>query len=98
VSHAPSPPLRGRTAALTLLIAWWVGFNLRAVLLGVPPALGHVRDDLGLSYTASGLLTSLPVLVLGVLAFPGAALVRRRGGHRVVAPSPPPRTSPPRRR
>ncbi|MEA2671248.1 MAG: transporter, family, cyanate transporter [Chloroflexota bacterium] len=71
--------------ALTLLIAWWVGFNLRAVLLGVPPVLDRVQHDLGLSYTAAGLLTSLPILVLGVAALPGAALVRRLGGHRTVA-------------
>jgi CP family cyanate transporter-like MFS transporter len=84
-SRSPAAALRGRTAALALLIAWWVGFNLRSVLLSVPPVLGHVRDDLGLSYTATGLLASLPVLILGALAFPGAALVRRHGGHRVVA-------------
>lgn len=90
--RAPAPPaavrhreLTGRTATVALLVAWWAGFNLRSVLLGVPPVLGHVRDDLGLSYTAAGLLTSLPVLVFGVLALPGAALVRRLGGHRVVA-------------
>jgi CP family cyanate transporter-like MFS transporter len=71
--------------ALTLVIAWWVGFNLRAVLLGVPPVLDRVRHDLGLSYTAAGLLTALPILMLGAAALPGAALVRRAGGHRTVA-------------
>ncbi len=71
--------------ALSLLIAWWVGFNLRAVLLGVPPVLNRVQHDLGLSYTAAGLLTSIPVLVLGAAALPGAALARRIGGHRTVA-------------
>jgi CP family cyanate transporter-like MFS transporter len=70
---------------LTLVIAWWVGVNLRAVLLGVPPVLHRVQTDLGLDYTAAGLLTALPILVLGVAALPGAALVRRLGGHRTVA-------------
>ncbi len=77
--------LRGGTAAVALLVAWWAGFNLRSVILGVPPVLGPLRGDLGLSYTAAGLLTSLPLVVLGLLAFPGAALVRRFGGHRAVA-------------
>jgi len=77
--------LRGTAATVALLIAWWAGFNLRSVLLAVPPVLGHVRDDLGLSYTVAGLLTSLPVLIFGALALPGAALVRRAGGHRTVA-------------
>lgn len=76
-----------RTAGVapSLVIAWWVGFNLRAVLLGVPPVLEPVRTGLGLSYTVAGLLTALPVLVLGAAALPGAALVRRAGGHRTVA-------------
>jgi MFS transporter, CP family, cyanate transporter len=78
------PPRRLAGDVLTLAIAWWVGFNLRAVLLGVPPVLARVRADLGLSYTAAGLLTSLPVLVLGLAALPGAALTRRLGGHRTV--------------
>ena len=80
-----STALQGTAGVLALLSAWWVGFNLRSVLLGVPPVLGHLRDDLHLSYTAAGLVTSLPILMLGVLALPGAALVRRRGAHRVVA-------------
>lgn len=78
-------PLGGRAGTLALLCGWWVGFNLRSVLLSVPPVLGPLRTDLHLSYTATGLLTSLPVLVLGLLAFPGAALVRRRGAHLAVA-------------
>jgi MFS transporter, CP family, cyanate transporter len=79
------PPRALGGGALTLLIAWWVGFNLRAVLLGVPPVLNRVQADLGLDYTAAGLLTAIPVLLLGVAALPGAALVRRLGGHRTVA-------------
>ena len=87
---SPPPAARARRPrlvagdALTLAIAWWVGFNLRAVLLAVPPVLARVRADLGLSYTAAGLLTALPVLVFGLAALPGAALVRRLGGHRTV--------------
>ena len=85
-SPAPARASRARASgALTLVIAWWVGFNLRAVLLGVPPVLHRVQTDLGLDYTAAGLLTSLPILVLGLAALPGAALVRRLGGHRTVA-------------
>ncbi|MGH7747192.1 MAG: hypothetical protein ACREQ5_20910, partial [Candidatus Dormibacteria bacterium] len=71
--------------AVVLLIAWWVGVNLRAVLLAVPPVLDRVQTDLGLDYTAAGLLTAIPILVLGAAALPGAALVRRVGGHRTVA-------------
>ena len=84
-SEAARAPRTLGSGALTLVIAWWVGFNLRAVLLGVPPVLHRVQTDLGLDYTAAGLLTSVPILVLGLAALPGAALVRRLGGHRTVA-------------
>lgn len=76
--------LRGGAATAALVAAWFVGFNMRSVLLSVPPVLGHLRNDLGISYTTAGLLTSVPVLVLGALALPGAALVRRLGAHRTV--------------
>ena len=84
-SEAARAPRTLGSGALILVIAWWVGFNLRAVLLGVPPVLHRVQTDLGLDYTAAGLLTSVPILVLGLAALPGAALVRRLGGHRTVA-------------
>ena len=51
-----------------------VGFNLRSVILGVPPVLPLIQHDLQLSYTATGLLTALPVLVLGVGSWPSGLL------------------------
>ncbi len=66
------------------MATWWVGFNLRAVLLAVPPVLSAVRRDLHLSYTGAGLLTALPVLAFALAAVPGARLVARLGAHRVV--------------
>ena len=41
-----------------------VGFNLRSVILAVPPILPLMQHDLRLNYTTAGLLTALPVLVL----------------------------------
>ncbi len=67
-----------------LLIAFWVGFNIRAALLAVPPILSLARTEYHLSYAAAGLVAALPILAFGVMAFPGAALVRRHGGYRVV--------------
>ncbi|MGC1194269.1 MAG: MFS transporter [Candidatus Dormiibacterota bacterium] len=67
-----------------LLVAFWVGFNLRAALLGVPPVLALFRTDYHLSYAVSGVVAALPILAFGLMAFPGAALVRRWGGFRVV--------------
>ncbi|MHB8600328.1 MAG: MFS transporter [Ktedonobacteraceae bacterium] len=61
-----------------------VGFNLRTVILAVPPVLPLIQHDLGLSYTATGVLTALPILVLGCCAWPAGLLVGRIGGRRCV--------------
>lgn len=63
----------------------FVGFNLRTVILGVAPILPSIQHDLGLSYTVAGLLTSLPVLVMGGMAWPAALLTARVGERRLVA-------------
>ncbi|MGC2191861.1 MAG: MFS transporter [Candidatus Dormiibacterota bacterium] len=79
-----SPTALGRRQVGLLLIAFWVGFNLRAALLGVPPILTLFRTGYHLSYAVAGLVAALPILMFGVMAFPGAALVRRLGGFWVV--------------
>jgi CP family cyanate transporter-like MFS transporter len=68
-----------------LLITFWIGFNLRAAILGVPPVLSVIRSGLHLTYTEVGLLSGLPILAFAALALPASALVRRRGGYLVVA-------------
>src|SRR2546430_14960234 len=79
---------RGPTAprlALTLLLLWLVGVNLRTVILGVPPTLPALHQALRLSYSAAGLLTSLPIFLMAAGAVPRAHPVsrvwaRRAGG------------------
>jgi MFS transporter, CP family, cyanate transporter len=61
-----------------------IGFQLRSVILAVPPVLPMVRDELHLSFTAAGVLTAVPVLCLGAAAIPGALLVNRFGARSVV--------------
>ncbi|MHB8312049.1 MAG: MFS transporter [Candidatus Dormibacteria bacterium] len=68
-----------------LLITFWIGFNLRAAILGVPPVLSVIRADLHLTYTEAGLLSGLPFLAFAAAALPASALVRRWGGYLVVA-------------
>jgi MFS transporter, CP family, cyanate transporter len=55
------------------------------VILGVPPTLPALHKSLSLSYSAAGLLTSLPVLLMAVGAIPGAYLVSRAGARRAVS-------------
>ncbi|GCE27340.1 MFS transporter [Dictyobacter alpinus] len=63
----------------------FVGFNLRTALLGVPPILPLLRHDLHLSYVQTGLLTSLPTLVMGVVSIPVGLLIGKLGGRVMVA-------------
>ncbi len=65
----------------TYILITLVGFNLRSVLLGVPPVLPLIQHDLGLSYTLTGFLTALPVLVLAVGAWPSGLLAERIGAR-----------------
>ena len=84
---AAAHPTRGRGAlrtAVTLALFTLVGINLRSVILAVPPVLPQIKNDLGLSYTATGFLTSLPVLMMAAAAWPSGALAGRTGAKRSV--------------
>ena len=61
------------------------GANMRTVFASLPPLLQDVRDDLGLSATTAGLLTTAPVLCFGALAPLAPPLVRRLPMERIVA-------------
>jgi CP family cyanate transporter-like MFS transporter len=61
-----------------------VGINIRSVILAVPPVLPLIQHDLNLSYTASGLLTALPILIMGATAWSSGLLVEKIGGRRAV--------------
>jgi MFS transporter, CP family, cyanate transporter len=62
-----------------------VGINLRSVILAVPPVLPLIQHDLKLSYTETGLLTAVPVLVLAVGAWPSGLLAERIGERMCVS-------------
>jgi CP family cyanate transporter-like MFS transporter len=51
-------------AAAVVLLA----INLRTVLAGLPPLVGDVRADLGMSAAVAGVLTTLPVFCMGAFA------------------------------
>src|SRR3954471_1423866 len=61
------------------------GLNLRPLFGSLPPLLADVRDDLGLSATAAGLLTTGPLLCLGFLAPLGPRIARRYRVERLLA-------------
>ncbi|ODT81445.1 MAG: MFS transporter [Pelagibacterium sp. SCN 64-44] len=56
-----------------------IAANLRAPFTGLPPVLGLIREDYGLSTVATGALTTLPLLAFAVLS-PFSALFAREYG------------------
>lgn len=59
----------------------YVGINLRTPLLAVPPVLAIIRANLNLNYSETGLLTSLPSLMMGLGAWPAGRIAGRIGGR-----------------
>jgi CP family cyanate transporter-like MFS transporter len=73
-----------RKIVICILLAL-VGINLRSVILGVPPVLPLIQHDLHLTYTATGFLTALPILVLGVASWLSGLLAERIGERACVS-------------
>ncbi|QNR41015.1 CynX/NimT family MFS transporter [Pseudomonas syringae] len=69
---------------LLLLGLVLVALNLRPALSSIAPLLNTVSDSLGMSAAEAGLLTTLPVLCLGLFAPLAPILARRFGSERVV--------------
>ena len=85
-SSAASHQPHRSTGALALLVIGLVlvGINLRPALSSLSPVLKQVAAGTGLSGATAGLLTTLPVLCLGVFAPAAAVLARRFGAERAV--------------
>ncbi|MFB7662832.1 CynX/NimT family MFS transporter [Kitasatospora sp. NPDC056138] len=83
-----SPVVRTRTKlahpALLLIGIVLVALNMRACLAAISPMVGEIQRTFGLSATASGLITTVPVLFQGVGAPLTPRLTRRFGTERVV--------------
>ncbi|MEU8514526.1 MFS transporter [Kitasatospora sp. NPDC048722] len=84
-SSAPLP-VRSRPAHPALLLTGilLVALNMRACLAAISPMVGEIQRTFGLSTTASGLITTVPVLFQGVGAPLTPRLTRRFGTERVV--------------
>ncbi len=74
-----------RRTVISLGLVWLTAFNLRVILFAIPPSLPAIRSDLGLSFSATGSITSLAVLTMGVASIPGALLATRYGARRLVS-------------
>ena len=81
VQQAPPVVVRPWLLLLGLVL---VALNLRPALSSMAPLLSDVSASLGLSAAKAGLLTTLPVLCLGLFAPLAPILARRFGAERVV--------------
>ena len=79
-------PVRSRLAHPVLLLTGilLVALNMRACLAAISPMVGEIQHTFGLSSTASGLITTVPVLFQGLGAPLTPRLTRRFGTERVV--------------
>ena len=73
-----------RRQTFTLACAWLAAVNARAPLLAIGPLLPLVIGDLGMSFTIAGLLSGLPLLLMGASGLPGGWLSDRFGARLVM--------------
>lgn len=84
--------MRMKSAATRILPAWLIvalmaaiGLNLRATLGAIPPLLGQIDAELGLSGLAQAGLTSLAILAMGLFAPVGQRMAARWGAEITTA-------------
>lgn len=83
----PSPADAGTSAPklLTALALLWLGgAGMRLTILGVPPVIPLIHDDLHLSEAQVGLLIGLPLVLFALASVPGSLLVARLGAVRTL--------------
>jgi MFS transporter, CP family, cyanate transporter len=70
---------RHHLSNMHLLVLWLSGACLRIPVLVIPPIIPMLHEDLHLSETGIGWLSSLPSFVFAFAAIPGAVLISRFG-------------------
>ncbi|HEX3709034.1 MAG TPA: MFS transporter [Pseudolabrys sp.] len=63
----------------SLLLLWLGGVALRLTILGVPPVIPLIHDELNLNATQIGILTGLPSMLFAIAAVPGSLLIAKLG-------------------
>jgi CP family cyanate transporter-like MFS transporter len=82
MASPPARPVAGRLFLAVSLVL--VAFNLRPSLASVGPVLPEALAGTGLSTAESGLVTTLPVLCLGLFGLLAPSMSRRLGLERAV--------------
>ncbi|GGO78443.1 MFS transporter [Marinobacterium nitratireducens] len=85
---ANRPEIAATSDEFTRLAGWLllvlVGFNLRPFLTALSPVLPQVQAETGLENGTAAVLTTLPFLLMGVMALAGPGLARRYGEQRML--------------
>src|SRR6476659_583398 len=68
-----------RPTWIAAMLLWLAGPGLRLTILAVPPVIAMIRDDLHLSATEVGLLSSVAPAMFAIAALGGSLLVARLG-------------------
>jgi len=66
---------------LTLLLLWGAGLYLRLTVMVAPPLAPLISNELNLSQTATGALTTFPILMLAVAGIGASWLISRIGAR-----------------
>lgn len=82
-----APPRAAAPVSRRLLVVaiFLVALNLRGALASLPPLVRTIQDDLGLTAATAGLLTTLPVLCMGLFAPAAQRMAHRVGREATVA-------------
>ncbi|WP_028775999.1 CynX/NimT family MFS transporter [Shimazuella kribbensis] len=72
------------TGSLMMVALFITSLNLRLAINSISPILENIRNDLGMSASIASLLTSIPVLCMGIFSPIAAKLGNRWGIERVI--------------
>jgi len=84
VTDGIAAPSRTRQAALVVAAVALTGFTMRLAVTSVGAVLDDLQAGLPASSGASGVLTTLPVLVFAAFGFAAPRLAHRHGEHRLM--------------
>ncbi len=85
LNHSVNSPSPRRWFNPLLLALVLIGLNMRPLLTSIGPLLPTLRQATGLSFGGAALLTTLPVLMMGLMALAGGAINRLFSERSAVA-------------
>lgn len=83
-TQKPPAPKGAIGLGFALVCIVLIAIDLRPGLVSIGPVLPAIQAEFGLSHTIASLLTSIPDLLLGLLALPTPWLARRFGRDRTI--------------